>query len=223
MKQWLRKHVLLVFFALAFAILLPILFAAVLAHFQSAYQALTWQSFRLILRSEWPAIGALLIGVEGVLFSIHFLRSPKQASFSDSETKKGIALVFLCFQFLLLLSVAVVPYLIEQISPSHGWITLFSGFYIYFLLFLCFSPELIAAEALIFFAYFMKSPLKKNRALFAFHIVNAGFSIAIVAITFIVSDIITLLINWIPASVILILWITEFAMRRNLKKRKATA
>lgn len=221
MKHWCRKHVLLLSCALALVILLPVLFAAVFAHFQSD-NTLTWQHICLVLRSEWPAICALLVGVEGLLFSIHFLHAPKQALFSDSETKKSIALVFLCFQFLLLLSVAVVPYLMDQISPSHGWINLFSGFYIYFLMFLCFSPELIAAEALIFFAYFVKSPLKKNRALFAFHIVNAGFSIAIVAITFMVPDIITLLLNWIPASVILILWIIEFAMRRNLKKRKAT-
>ena len=221
MKQWLRKYALLLSCALALAILLPVLFAAVLAHFQSD-KSLTWQYFCFVLRSEWPAICALLVGVEGILFSVYFLRSPKQACFSDSKTKKSIALVFLILQFLLFLYVTVISYIIDEITPSHGWIDLSFGFDIYLLIFLCLSPVLIALEALVFFASFKKLPLKQNKTLFAFHIVNAILAITIFALTLMVPDLLTMLINWIPASVILILWTIEFAMRRTLKKRKTT-
>ena len=219
MNQWIRKHAILLSCALAAAILLPILLAVVLAPARPAYGTFTWQYFCFVLRSEWPAICALLVSVEGLLFSIHFLRSPRCASFSDSKIKRSIALVFLILQFLLFLGVAVIPYIVDELTPTHGWIVLFSGFYFYFLLFLCLSPVLIAVEALAFFVSFGKLPLKQNKTWLAFHIVNAILAITIFALTLLVPDIPTMLINWIPASVILILWIIEFAMRRNLKKQ----
>lgn len=222
MKQWCRKHVLLISCALAIAVLLPLLLAVLFAPHKAESGTLTWQYFRFVLRSEWPVICALLVSAEGLLFSIRFLCAPKRPAFPDSKAKRRITLVFLILQLLLLLGVAVIPYIVDELTPTHGWINLFSGFYVYFLVFLCLSPVLIAIEALVFSVSFRKLPLKQNKTWLAFHIVNAILAIVIFALTLAVPDFLTMSINWIPASVILILWLIEFAMRRNLKKRKET-
>ena len=222
MKQWIRTHMLLISVALVAAILPPVLLAIIFAPSHAENGAFTWQYMCFILRSEWSVICTFLIGVEGLIFSVYFLRSPQQSYFSDSKTKKSIVLVFLILQFLLLLGTAIIPYILSELTPRHGLFVL-RGFILYFLQFLCFSPELIAVEALVFFAYFMKSPLKKKKAMLAIHIVNALIAIAIFVWTMLQGDMLLWIGNCVSALVILILWIVEFNMRRSMRFREATA